>query len=58
MQPFFLQMTNDVIIIPHDGTDRVISLVIVGYIKAVENLKKYQNKKMSRSAILTNRINL
>jgi len=57
MQPFFLQMTNDVIIIPHDKTDRVISLVIAGYVTAVENLKKYQNKKMSR-AILTNRINL
>ena len=54
MQPFFLQMTNDVIIIPHDGMDRVISLVIAGYVTAVENLKKYLNKKMSRSAILLN----
>ena len=54
MQPFFLQMTNDVIIIPHDGMDRVISLVIAGYVTAVENLKKYSNKKMSRSAILLN----
>jgi hypothetical protein len=54
MHPFFLQMTNDVIIIPHDGMDRVISLVIAGYVTAVENLKKYSNKKMSRSAILLN----